>query len=162
MRARFAASAVLVALVLGGTTACTYMTPQSTIKSYDPSDGIGTTIGDVEVRNALLLTADGTSASLLINFINSSKYGVDVTVQYENAAGEKVNDSVHVNAGDVKSLGGAEDKRLILTGIKAPAGALFPVFIQYGDVTGKQLWVPVLDGRELQYADLLPSATPTP
>lgn len=160
MRARFAASAVLVALVLGGTTACTFVTPQATTKHYDPSDGIGTTLGDVEVRNALLLTGDGTTASLLINFINTSKYGVDITVQYESASKGKVNNSVYVNAGEVASLGGATDKRLILSDINAPAGALFPVFIQYGDVTGKQLWLPVLDGGEAQYTDLLPSSTP--
>lgn len=157
MRARFAASAVLVALVLGGTTACTFVTPQATTKQYEPSDGIGTTIGEVQVRNALLLTGDGTTASLLINFVNDSEFGVDVHVQYENASSEKIDSTVYVNAGDVKSLGGAEDKQLIFSDIDAPAGALFPVFIQYGDETGQQLWLPVLDGRGSAYADLLPS-----
>ena len=162
MRARLAASAALLALVLVGTTGCTFITAQATTNHYDPSDGIGSTIGDLQVRNALLLTGDGTTASLLINFANDGKVGVDVKLQYENADKTKVDGSVYVNAGDVTSLGAADDKKFVLTGIDAPAGTLFPVFIQYGDVTGKQLWIPVLDNREAHYADLLPSESPTP
>lgn len=157
MRARFAASAVLVALVLGGTTACTFMTPQATTKHYDASDGIGATVGDIEVRNALLLTADGETGSLLINLANPSKTGIQVNLQYLGADKTKVNESVFVNAGAVKSLGGEGAKQLILAGIDAQPGTLFPVFVQYDDVSGKQLWVPVLDGSEPHYADLLPT-----
>ena len=113
-------------------------------------------------RTALLLTGDGTTASLLINLANDSKVGVDVKLQYENADKTKVNGSVYVNAGDVTSIGAADAKKFVLSGIDAPAGSLFPVYIQYDDVTGKQLWIPVLDNREAQYADLLPSSTPTP
>ncbi|MEO7147187.1 MAG: hypothetical protein ABIW81_01610 [Terrimesophilobacter sp.] len=162
MRARLAASAALLALVLGGTTGCTFITAQATTNHYDPSDGIGTTIGEIQVRNAMLLTGDGTTASLLINLANDSKVGVDVKLQYENADKTKVNGSVYVNAGDVTSIGAADAKKFVLSGIDAPAGSLFPVYIQYDDVTGKQLWIPVLDNREAQYADLLPSSTPTP
>lgn len=156
MRARLAASAVLMALVLGGTTACTFMTPQVTLKHYDPSDGIGATVGQIEVRNALLLTADGESASLLINLVNPSDTGIQVKLQYENADKTKVDESVYVNAGSVKSLGGPDAAQLVLTGLDAQAGSLFPVFVQYDDVSGKQLWVPVLDGSDSHYADLLP------
>ena len=162
MRARLAASAVLIALVLGGTTACTFMTPQQTTQHYDPSDGIGATVGDIQVRNALLLTDDGKTASLLINFANDSAVGVDVKVQYENAGKTKVDGSVYVNAGSVTSLGAAADKKFVLTGIDAPAGNLFPLYIQYGNTPGQQLWVPVLNTKESQYAGLQPSSAQTP
>jgi hypothetical protein len=158
VRARFAASAVLVALVLGATTGCTFLTPQATTDHYDPSDGIGATIGDVQVRNAFLLTGDGETASLLVNLVNEDDKGIQVNVQYEDASSAKVDESIFVNAGSVKSLGGADDPRLLLTGIDAPAGSLFPVFFQYGDVTGEQLWLPVLDGSSADYADLVPDS----
>lgn len=155
MRARLAASAALVALLTLGTTGCTFMTDQATTQHYDPSDGIGTTLGDVAVQNALLVTEDGTNASLLINVINHSEFGVQVNIQYENTDNEKVNDSVYVNAGSVTSLGAADAKKLVLSDIDAPAGTNFPVFVQYGEVSGKQLWLPVLEPRG-EYESLAP------
>lgn len=161
MKTRLAASAILVALLVGGTTGCTFLTPQSTAKMYDASDGIGTTVGDIKVNNALLVTDDGQSASLLINLDNMSDFGVQVTIQYENAAKAKVNDSIFVNANTVTSVGAADAAKFVLTGIEAPAGSLFPVFIQYGDVSGKQMWLPVLAPNG-EYAGLEPTITPTP
>lgn len=164
MRARLArstaAAALGAALVLAGLTGCTFMTPQATTGHYEPSDGISATVGDLEVRNALLLSADGTSASLLVNIENPTKYGVQVKVQYEDADNAKVDETVHVNAGSVASFGGADADRIILSGIDAKPGSLFPVFIQYEDATGKQLWLPVLDGSLSEYADLVPDAAP--
>lgn len=159
MRARLAASAVLVALLAIGTTGCTFMTPQATTDHYDPSDGIGTTIGDVKVNNALLVTEDGMSASLVISIQNGSQYGEQVTIQYEDATKTKVNDSIFVNSGSVVSLGANGPSTVILTGIDAPAGSLFPVFIRYGDTTGKQLWLPVL-AAEGEYSELAPQTEP--
>ncbi|MBX3077784.1 MAG: hypothetical protein KF692_00920 [Cryobacterium sp.] len=161
MRARLAASAALVALLAIGTTGCTFITDQATTTKYDPSDGISATIGDIQLENTALVTADGTTASLLINVVNHSAYGVDVNVQYENADKTKVNDSVFVNGNSVKSLGGQDASKLVLSGIDAPAGSLFPVFFQYGDVTGKQMWLPVLAPNG-EYASLAPESTPAP
>jgi len=158
---RNAAAAILsAALVVVGLTGCTFMTPQATVDQYDPSDGINVTVGELQVRNALLLSADGTTASLLVSIDNPTRYGVQVNVQYENADSVKVDDSLYVNANSVANFGGADDKRLTLTGIDAEPGSLFPVFLQYDDVTGKQLWVPVLDGSMKEYADLVPTAAP--
>ncbi|MEO7348783.1 MAG: hypothetical protein ABIW32_02815 [Terrimesophilobacter sp.] len=159
MRARLAASAVLVALMTIGTTGCTFMTSQATTQHYDPSDGIGTTIGDVKVNNALLVTEDGKNASLIISLANSSAYGENVTIQYEDATMAKVNDGIFVNSDSVVSLGADGPSTVVLTGIDAPAGSLFPVFIRYGDTTGKQLWLPVL-AAEGEYSGLAPAATP--
>ncbi|MEO6941934.1 MAG: hypothetical protein ABI238_05765 [Terrimesophilobacter sp.] len=161
MKARLAASAILVALLVGGTTGCTYMTPQATMTKYDPSDGIGATVGDIKVNNALLVTDDGQSASLLINLDNMSAYGIQVSIQYEDAAKTKVDGSIFVNANTVTSLNGTDGAKFVLTGIDAPAGSLFPVFIQYGDVSGKQLMLPVLAPNG-EYAGLAPTSTPTP
>lgn len=157
MKARLAASAILVALLAAGTTGCTFITPQVTTMAYDPSDGIGTTLGDIRVNNALLVTEDGQSASLVISLHNPTDFGVQVSVQYEDATQSKVNDSVFVNSRSVVSLGAAGPSSVALTGIDAPAGSLFPVFLQYGDVTGEQLWLPVLTATG-PYAGLAPTA----
>ncbi len=161
MRARLAASAVLVALLAVGTTGCTFITDQATTTKYDPGDGISAAMGDIQIVNALLVTADGETASLLINIVNHSAFGATVNVQYENADNAKVNETIHVNADSVKSLGGKDASTLILNGVDAPAGGLFPVFFQYDDVTGQQLLLPVLAPNG-EYASLAPETATTP
>lgn len=159
MKARLAVSAVLVALLAVGTSGCTFMTPQVTTIAYDASDGVGTTVGDIQVLNALLVSEDGENASLIVSLHNSSAYGVQVKVQYENATNTKVDESVFVNARSVNSLGAAGPSDVVLTGIDAPPGSLFPVFFQYGDETGSELWLPVLEPKDA-YKGLAPAPKP--
>lgn len=165
MSARRAASVVLASVVLLSTAGCTFFAPQTTLKPYDPSDGVNTQIGDVYIRNVLLLTKDGSDASLLVNVVNETDNGVKVTFQYEGKDSDgvtgKVNDSIFANPGVPTSFGGSNDPRIVFTGIDAKPGSLFPVFVQYGDETGKQLLVPVLDGTLKPYNELLPTPEPT-
>ncbi|WP_168626302.1 hypothetical protein [Cryobacterium sp. BB307] len=156
MRARSAASVALASLVLAGTTACTFLTPQATLEPYDPSDGFGATIGNLEVRNAIIVSEDGQTGNLVVVLANGTDRSMDVKLQWENADGDKVDQRVHLNADSIKNLG--EDQQVVLTDIDTQPGALFPVFIQYGSETGKQLNVPVLDGTLPEYQGLLPEA----
>lgn len=159
---RGATSIALAVLVVVGTSACTFMTPQSTVEiaKANIADGINATVGSIDVRNAMLLTGDGKTASFLVNFVNTSDNGIMVRVQYEGSDHTKVNKNVFVNPGSVKSLGGVDGPQLVFDNIGTNAGALLPVFIQYDEVTGQQLRVPVLNGTQAEYKDLLPSATP--
>lgn len=164
MRARRAASVVLAAAVLLSTAGCTFFAPQTTLKPYDPGDGVNTQIGDVYVRNVLLLAGDGGDVSLLANVVNETDNGVKVTFQYEGTDSDgvsgKVDSSIFANPGKVASVGGHEDPRIVLNGVEAKPGTLFPIFVQYGDQTGKQLLVPVLDGTLKPYDELLPTSAP--
>lgn len=157
MRARLAASAVVVALLLVGTTGCTFMTPQATTQGYDASDGIGTTLGDLRINNALLVSADGQAANLIVSIHNPTAVRVKVSVQYENGDGTKVDESIFVKPESTKSLGTTAEGPLQFNGIGTPAGDLLPVFFQYDDVTGQSLLVPVL-APEGAYASLAPAA----
>ena len=158
---RAATTVVLAALVVIGTSACTYLTPQSTVKTVDASDGINETIGSLDVRNAMLLTDDGETASFLVNLINNGDTGITVNVQYQASDDTKVNRDVFVNPQSVKSYGGPDAQQIVFDDIDTPAGSLLPVYIQYGDESGKQLQVPVLDGTLTSYAGLLPSPAAT-
>ncbi len=162
MRARIAVSVAMAAGLLLGTTGCSFFAPQSTLIQYDPSDGVGGTVGTVRIENALLLTTDGQRASLLVNFINDGTKAVDLAVQYTGENGKKVTSDYHVASGQAKTFGAAHDKQIVLNGIGTKPGELFPVFFQYGQKTGEQLLVPVLDGTWSTYKGLLPSPTPTP
>ena len=61
----------------------------------------------------------------------------------------------------MKTFGSSDTRQLLFSGINSKAGSLFPIFIQYGTLTGEQLLVPVLDGSLPEYSKLLPSPLPT-
>ena len=165
MRARVVASAGLAALLAIALAGCNFVTPNATLKPYDPSDGVNTQIGDVYIRNVLLLAGESGDVSLLANVVNETDNGVNVTFQYQGKDSDgvsgKVDNAVFANPGKTASVGGHGDPQVVLSGAEATPGTLFPIFVQYGDQTGKQLLVPVLDGTLKPYDELLPSPQPT-
>ena len=165
MRARIAATVVVAASLLLSTAGCSFFAPQATLKHYDPSDGVGTTVGQVKVRNALLLTKNGQEASFLVNLINDGEKTVNVLIQYDGTTVSgtpgKVDTRVQLDAGEVKTFGSSDTRQLLFSGINSKAGSLLPVFVQYGTLTGEQLLVPVLDGSLTEYSKLLPSPLPS-
>ena len=157
MRIR-AVSALLTALIVAGAlSGCTFSAVQATEKQYNPSDGIGETIGDIAVRNALLITGDGETANLLVNFVNDGVTNVALTVSWDTKAG-RVERNVYIKAGGTGAYGGKRNQ-IILSGIDAQPGSLFPVFFQYGDEEGRDLSVPVLDGQLEEYSSFVPGST---
>lgn len=154
MRRRAVASVAVAALVLLGTSACNFVAPQATTDNYAPSDGTQTTVGDVKVLNAMLITEDGEEASLVAHVVNRSKSRVQFKVQYKSGS-EDVDKKFTVGAGEVQNLGG-DGMELTLQNIDAKPGDLFPIYLQYGDAEGKELLVPVLDGTLPEYEALLP------
>jgi hypothetical protein len=154
-----------VAALALGTTGCTFFAPQATLNPFDASDGISATIGDVEIRNALAISADGVDANVVMVIINSGDTGQTVEFQYDdNSSGSPVSTNVDVPipAGGVLSLGTKDTPQLVLRGADVKPGALLPVFVQYGDETGQKMLLPVLDDNGSTYAGLLPSPAPTP
>ena len=154
MRLR-ATSIVLAGLIAASLTGCTFGAVQATRLAYDPSDGIGAEVGDVQVRNALLVSDDGEVASLVVALVNSGETNVQLTVSWEAESG-RVERNVAVPAGETRSLG-AETDAMVLEGVDAQPGSRFPVYFQYGDEEGEELGVPVLDGSLDEYADLVPT-----
>jgi len=154
VRRRAVASVAVAALVLLGTSACNFVAPQATLEVYDASDGTSTTVGDVKVLNAMLFTEEGEEANLVASIVNESNTRVQLKLQYESGA-DAVDKRFTVGAGEVQDLG-PDDLDMTLEDISAKPGDLFPVYVQYGDVEGKQMLVPVLDGTLPEYADLMP------
>lgn len=154
MRRRVVASVAVAVLGLLGTSACTFTAPQATTEDYAPSDGTATTVGDVKILNAILLTEDGEEANLVASVVNQSNSRVQLKLQYK-AGSEDIDEQFAVGAGEVQMLGG-DGLDLTLQDIDAKPGDLFPIYMQYGDAEGKQLMVPVIDGTLPEYENLLP------
>ena len=160
MKARAAASVLLVGALALPLAGCGFLTPQATTFHYDASDGVSTTVGDLDIENALVLTEDGEDGNLLFAVVNESDSPVTLAVQYEAADGRE---TVQVPVAPGASQVGFGDKgQLALRGIGTPAGSLLAVYFQYGSEQGSELLVPVLDGTLPQYADHLPTPEPTP
>jgi hypothetical protein len=161
VRARTMATVVVAAGILLGTTGCNLYAPQATTIHYDASDGVSGDVGDLAIRNAILLTEDGESANLLVHVVNSSAEDVELLVQYQGEE-KKVNRDVTIPANSTTEIGVDGGESLAIESLDASAGSLFPVFFQYGDNTGTELLVPVLDGTLTEYSTLVPTATPAP
>ena len=162
MKARRAASIVLTVSVLLGTAGCTLSAIQGTQVHYEPSDGTAANVGDLKLRNVIGLSENGDDISLLMTIVNDGDSDVNVSLQYTDTSGEKVTIILGVEADSSVHFGGGGDKGVaILRNAGATVGGLFAVFVQYGDETGKQLQVPILDGSTAAYADLLPGPEPT-
>jgi hypothetical protein len=151
-------SVVVAAGILLGTSGCNLFAPQSTTAKYDASDGVSGDVGDLAIRNAILLSEEGEVANLVVTVVNSGDSAQSLNVQYDDGS-EKVNQKVNVDANSSVTLG-TEDAPTVTVTADLELGGLFPVFFQYGGETGVEVLVPVLDGTLGEYSTLLPTPAP--
>lgn len=158
--ARAAASALIAGALLVGTAGCTFITPTATLNQYDPSDGIGASVGELKVRNVLAISNDDNSAvSLMVTIINASSSSGSLRLQYESADGERVDISKPISSNEVKSYGTEVDgDTIIISDAGVLAGQLLPIYFQYGNASGTELFVPVIAGDNAVYSDLAPAS----
>lgn len=156
MRRRFFAPLVLAAAVITGTTGCTLSAEIATMKEYDPSDGVGADIGDLALRNLLLISNDAGEANLVMTVVNTSGDDVTLNVQFDDGSA-RITQSLELPAvpertrvGDDPSMG------ILISGPELVVGGLYPVYFEYGSVPGELVFVPVLDGTLPEYELLVP------
>lgn len=173
---RIAASVAVSALVAGALSGCMFFTPQQTSRSYTPSDGVNGHIGDVAIRNVLLLAAEAPSTSQAANMlgvlVNSGDSAQTVTLQYETSSGLETT-TLTVPANGLLSLRPnvqaqseaqvpTEARDLQLQDVDAVPGGLFDVGFTVSGAKPVTLRLPVLTGTLDEYSSLLPTPTPTP
>lgn len=155
MKSRLVASAAVSALVLLGATGCTFLTPQATsIDPYNVSDGVNVpdSDGPLEIRNAMIIAnEDGSVGNLVAAIVNPTARGEVLTVELEGL--EPL--TVRVGPNDTVSLG-ANAEPLRIDDLDVMPGAMVSMYFQSGDATGAVTDVPVLDGAQSFYADLVP------
>ncbi|TFC39718.1 MULTISPECIES: hypothetical protein [Cryobacterium] len=158
MKARIIVSVVVATGILLGTSGCNLLAPQSTTAKYDASDGVSGNVGDLAIRNAMLLSDDGNIANLVVTVVNSGDSAHNLNVQYDDGT-EKFTQEVNVDANSSVTFGTPDAPTVTVAADVAP-GSLFPVFFQYGNETGVEVLVPVLDGSLEEYSTLLPTSAP--
>jgi len=156
VRRGFFAPLVLASTLTLGLGGCTLGAEIATDKAYDPSDGVGATMGDVALRNVLLITNDDGVANLVLSIVNSTGDDVALQVQYESGA-QRISDILEIaSSPQLTRVGDDPTMRLLVSSKDVIAGALVPLYFQYADVPGELLFVPVLDGSMPQYELLVP------
>lgn len=161
MKNRWAMTTALAAALMVGTSGCTFGAAIATNIPYSPSDGTGTVVGDIAVRNALLITDDGDRLNLVVSLVNRGEADRAVTVQWEGASGRE-SERILVDGNDTAQLGGPDEPQIIIEGVDVTPGSLYPVFFQYGDEPGSELQVPVLDGTLPEYELYVPEPATGP
>jgi hypothetical protein len=138
-----------------GATGCTFSANIATEKPYDPSDGVGAEVGELSIRNALLIGDDPEELNLVMTVVSAADTDRRVTVQWE-ADGERVTEEIFVGANGRTAFGGPEQDQVLITGSGATIGGLFPVFFAYPGAEGVEVLIPVLDGSLPEYELYIP------
>lgn len=154
VKARLIASVVLAASVVLGTSACNLVAPQATTNNYDPSDGVSGRTGDLKIRNAMIIVGENGTDGNLVAAVTNGGDAQSLSIQFGEGEDETVTAAIPEQS--TVSFGTAEDDPILLEGIDAEAGSLVEVFFQYGNETGVEILVPVLDGALEEYSDLVP------
>src|SRR4051794_1810489 len=164
LKVRAAVSALLAATLAVTIAGCSFTNGNQTLpRKYDPSDGVGADVGELDIRNALIIDGEGDRGNLVVSVVNTTENTQPLSVQYESSAtpGRSTVD-LSVPAHSTVTYGYGKNEQLVLEGIDAEPGALFPLFFQSGSSEGTDLEVPVLDASVSPYETLTPSPSPTP
>ena len=156
MKNRLAVSVALAAALMLGTTGCTFSAPIATQKDYDPSDGVSTDVGELSIYNATLIGADAETLNLVMTVLNSTTSTQRLSVQWEQD-GERVTESVFLDANGLTLIGGPDQPSLLVTGADTSLGGLVPLYFSYGSASGSELLVPTLSGELPEYELYLPA-----
>ena len=156
MRRRLFAPLALACSVALGATGCTLSAEIATMKEYDPSDGVGTEIGELALRNIMLITNDAGEGNLVMTVVNSGGNDVSLNVQYSDG-GLEINKAIDVpSAPALLRVGDDPSAAVLFSGSDVVAGGLAPMYFQYGNNPGELVLVPVLDGTLPEYELLVP------
>lgn len=156
MRHRFSsalATAVVGTFLVSG---CTFGAEIANLEPYDPSDGVGATLENVAIRNAMLFTTDGGEANLVMTVVNTTGEDTELIVQFGEGDSRQSTSVLLPAEPELTQVGTDMDNRVLVEDENIVPGGLFPVYVQYGNTPGEQLNVPVLDGTLPEYELLVP------
>lgn len=128
-------------------SACQLASPMTTDEPYDPADGVSVDLGEVQVRD-LLVVSEGNGSSGAVSGLVVNRGSEPVTVQLTTQADGPLEPPVEVGPSQTARLdgkGGDGGAAVQLPAVEgAPGGTLaIQVGVQGGDAT--QVTVPVLE-----------------
>ena len=155
MKNRIASSIALAAGLLLGASGCAMMAPQATLVSYAPSDGVDVNVGEIELRNVLLIEDEnGENFNVVFSSVNNSGAPVDLTINFEGENSQHATAEFTIPEG-IAEFGNPEGEEApVLVSVKGLApGATAPASFQVSGASEVAHQVPVLDGELAEYRD---------
>ncbi|MFB9376006.1 hypothetical protein ACFFKU_16160 [Kineococcus gynurae] len=178
--------AVPLLLAVAGTfglSSCAVFSPPTVLKPYDPSDGLQGNLGDVDVRNALIVSSGVDQPGVVsVTLVNTGEEAATVTVASDVASGSAPSAQFDVPAGGVLRVGDPEAATSTATegsteaaATEAAAGQTLPGWLQLPqvpDVPGQTTPLTFSAGGDeitlavpivlpcFEYSELLPTAAP--
>lgn len=157
-RRALAASALALAS-LTAATGCTYTNAQSTAASYAPGATAAVSLGTVHVAGLFVATDGEGAAALVARIVNSGDDAVDVEIAGTEDA-STLSGTFQVEPATTFDVGPAGEQQVRSTAFDVPPGQVVTMTVSAGGETS-DLAVPVLDGTLEQYAQYVPTPTPT-
>ncbi len=156
MKVRIVAAAVLAVGVALGTAGCNLIQPQATRLAYDASDGVGLNVGDLSLRNLMIISDDGENGNLLLSVVNSTGVDEELHIGFVSG-GEIVDGHLEIPSNDktATSWGSGKEDRIILGGMNTMPGGLLEVAFE-ANGESKTVLVPVLTSAQPEYEGLEP------
>ena len=164
-----------VGLLGGGVAGCSANAPAIVLDAYDPGDGVGAELGEVAVRNLVVVSVgDGAPGVLVGALVSRADSAVNVLVQAEGGLERLVqleeHQTVELGTGEDEALtDGAEDGAAgvggdyaiatILENVDPIAGATLPVTVVSETAGSVTLAVPITSPVR-EYATITPPAEP--
>ncbi len=161
MKVRVVVAAALAAGVALGTSGCNLIQPQATRTAYDASDGVGLNVGDLSLRNLMIISDNGETGNFLLSAVNSTGEEINLGIGFVSG-GQIVSGVVAVPSNDKipTSWGAHEEDRILLGGMNVQPGGLLEVAFQAGNDV-KTVLVPVLTQAQPEYEGLAPKKVTT-
>jgi len=157
LRARVLVSVAVAATIALGATGCEFISPAETADIKQVTDGIDSSTGSIDVRNALLISDSGEDARFVGTLVNRGDVPRTVTLQLDGT-----DETVRVagNSTVVLADDGQHDT-VDFDGVTAKPGSLVKMYFSYSGAQGVSVTVPVLTSAQEEYQTLAPTPTPT-
>lgn len=122
---------------------------------YNPGDGVAVSLGDVAVRDLIVIgTEQGEPATISAYVVNGSAEDVTVSISSEGSAPATLN--VPANTAVQASPAGGEG--LALESLGVAVGAMVPLTIQVDGNAPAQVGAPSVSASNPMYSDYAPSS----
>lgn len=140
-------SALALPALLSG---CAVFSPMATENVYNPGDGVNLELGDVVVRDLLVVgDAEDGPATVSAYVVNNS--AEDVTVSF--SAGDGSPATVDVPAGTAAQVSPAGESGVQLDSLGVAPGSMVPLTVQVGDNPPADVSAPTVSTSNPMYAD---------
>ena len=173
VKIRAVAAAALAVALSAGLAGCNMISPQRTTMKYDASDGVSVELGDIALRNVLLITdGEGKQANLVYTAVNRTSEDAKVEIKFDGSSSTA--ELTHSSKGAASQFGFGEAGPNIVSGDFPTGSTVTPVFTAtFTDAQGSTQTVtvddkavPVLgddDAKHIleEYQTLVPMPEPT-